>query len=352
MGIWGFITLIIQYLNQINFGIAHSVTAITSIYKEKKLYVEKVIGTSLTLLIGLSLIVVLLFMANELFNFNLGAKYNFSKYAPVIAAIGILAYFNTLMSNIFRVYGRLIEIAINQSAFPILMFVSILLFKNEKLLWALIGANFLAFLLSFIIYIKRSPINLKPIFKWRLIKTIQIKGIYLFIYSASFYFIIISTKFISAYFRLKLVILLLPLHYYVVLFYCNLFLSSFFPKLTILSTATTEKVKSVLELIMDIYITTSHLLIHFAILLFPLFVLFFPQYKQSSDAFIMIALTTVLYTNSFGYSCLLIAKGFEKKLGQISFFTLLINIILVYVLIKAFHMPTICICCNLIAYFI
>ena len=243
LGIWGFITLIIQYLNQINFGIAHSVTAITSIYKEKKLYVEKVIGTSLTLLIGLSLIVVLLFMANELFNFNLGAKYNFSKYAPVIAAIGILAYFNTLMSNIFRVYGRLIEIAINQSAFPILMFVSILLFKNEKLLWALIGANFLAFLLSFIIYIKRSPINLKPIFKWRLIKTIQIKGIYLFIYSASFYFIIISTKsFISAYYSVE------EFGYFTFAFTLAnvvlLLLQSFFPhfpKLTIVYTATTEK---------------------------------------------------------------------------------------------------------------
>ena len=104
---------------------------------------------------------------------------------------------------------------------------------------------------------------------------------------------------------------------------------------------------------MDIYITTSHLLIHFAILLFPLFVLFFPQYKQSSDAFIMIALTTVLYTNSFGYSCLLIAKGFEKKLGQISFFTLLINIILVYVLIKAFLMPySYVFAATLFAYFI
>jgi hypothetical protein len=41
LGIWGFVTLILQYMNQLNLGISHSVNAIISIHKEKEWYVQK-----------------------------------------------------------------------------------------------------------------------------------------------------------------------------------------------------------------------------------------------------------------------------------------------------------------------
>ena len=44
LGIWGFISLIIQYVNQINFGIAHSVTAIISVHKKKDIMRRKLLG--------------------------------------------------------------------------------------------------------------------------------------------------------------------------------------------------------------------------------------------------------------------------------------------------------------------
>ena len=341
MGIWGFITLIIQYLNQINFGITHSVNAIIAIHKNKEWYVQKIIGTALTLLIGLSLLVVLFFTANELFNLNLGRKYNFSVFAPAVALIGILGYFNSLFSSIFRVYGRIIEIAINQSAFPVLVSVAILFFEGEDLLWALVGANFLAFLFSLGLFIIKSPVKLKLLFIGRLIKTIQIRGWHLFVYNTSFYLIIISTRsFISGYYTVE------EFGYFtfafslanVVLLLLESFSFLIFPKLiNRLASATNEKVVSLLEMLRDAYITSSHLLIHAAILLFPLFLLFFPQYKQSADSFKLIALTVVLYTNSFGYSGLLIAKGEEKKLGNLAFFILIMNVISALILIVIFH---------------
>ena len=101
LGIWGFITLIISYLNHLNFGINHSVTAIISIHKSKDFYVHKIIGTATTMLIGLSVIVVLFFAINEIFNLNFGSKYNFSIYAPVVVLIAVLAHFNNLLSAIF-----------------------------------------------------------------------------------------------------------------------------------------------------------------------------------------------------------------------------------------------------------
>ena len=99
--------------------------------------------------------------------------------------------------------------------------------------------------------------------------------------------------------------------------------------------------------------TTSHLLIHVAILFFPLFLLLFPQYEIASEAFKLIALSVVLYTNSFGYSGLLIAKGYEKKLGRVAFSALIINVTLALVLIKLIHVPfTLVVISTMISYFI
>ncbi len=204
LGIWGFITLIIQYLNQINLGISHSVNAIISINKNKEWYVQKVIGNSITMLFGLSILIILFFILNTIFNFNIGAKYNFSDYAFMVTIIGIFAYFNSLFSNIFRVYGRIFEIAVNQSAFPILMLITVFMFKQENLLRALVWANLIAFLLSLVLYIVMTPVKIKPLIIYRLIKTIQIKGWHLFIYNTSFYLIVISTKsFVSGYYSVE-----------------------------------------------------------------------------------------------------------------------------------------------------
>lgn len=357
LGVWGFITLIIQYLNQINFGVAHSVNAIIAINKDRDWYIQKVIGTSLSMLIVLSIIVFLFFGANEIFNLNIGSKYKFSTYAPAVAIIGVLGHFNSLFSSIFRVYGRVVEIAINQSAFPVLMLLAILLFKGENLIWALVGANMLAFFLSLCLYLIKSPVRLKPLFTPRLAKTIQIKGWHLFVYNTSFYLIVITTRsFVSAYYSVE------EFGYFtfafslanVVLLLLQSFSFLIYPKLlNRLASASNEKAQELLNLVRDAYITTSHLLIHLAILLFPLFMLLFPQYSQSTNAFKLIALTVVLYTNSFGYSGLLIARNNERRLSYLSFMALSINILIAYILSSVFCVPfAFLIIATMITYFI
>ena len=119
------------------------------------------------------------------------------------------------------------------------------------------------------------------------------------------------------------------------------------------ASASNNKNAELLEKVRDAYVTTSHLLVHVAILFFPLFLLLFPQYESASEAFKLIALSVVLYTNSFGYSGLLVAKGYEKKLGKLSFLALIINIIIAFILIKVFHVPfTLVIIATMLSYFI
>lgn len=357
LGIWGFISLITQYLNHTNFGISHAVTAIISVNKSKEFYVQKIIGASLTLLAVLSLLVALFFIANEIFSFNLGAKYNFPNYAPIVVLIGILGYFNSLFSSIFRVYGRLFEIAFHQTVFPLLILLSIIFFKKDDLLWALVGANFLAFLAAFIMYVIKSPVKLKPIFVSRLFKIIRVKGWHLFIYNTSFFFIVISTRsFVSGFYSVE------EFGYFtfafslanVVLMLLQAFSFLIFPKmLNRFASATNEQNAILLKKVRDAYVTTSHLLVHLAILFFPMFLLLFPQYQSSGEAFKLIALTVVLYTNSFGYSGLLIAKGYEKKIGRLAFSALVLNIAFAFILIKIFQVPfTLVILATMTSYFV
>lgn len=357
LGIWGFISLITQYMNHLTFGISDSVTAIISVNKGKDFYAQKVIGTAITMLIGLSTIAILLFIANEIFDLDLGDKYNFSTYAPIVVLIGVIGYFNTLLSSIFRVYGKLFEIAFHQTVFPLLILSAIIFFKKSDLLWALVGANFLAFLFAFILYLIKSPVKIKPIFIYRLFKRIQIKGWHLFIYNTSFYFIIISTRsFVSGFYSVK------EFGYFtfafslanVMLLLLQAFSYLIFPKLlNRFATSSNSQNSEMLEKLRDAYVTTSHLLIHVAILFFPLFLLLFPQYEIASEAFKLIALSVVLYTNSFGYSGLLIAKGYEKKLGMLSFSALIINIIIAFLLVKILHVPfTLVIIATMVSYFI
>lgn len=357
LGVWGFITLITSYLNHLNFGIVHSVTAIISVHKSKELYVEKIIGTSITMLIALSLLIVVFFISNAVFDFNFGAKYNFSLYAPAVVLIAILAHFNNLLSSIFRVYGKLFEIAFQQTIFPILISVAIIFFKSSDLVWALVGANFFAFLFAFILYVIKSPVKLKPSFIKRLFKTIQIKGWHLFIYNSSFFFIIISTRsFVSGFYSVEefgyftfaftlanVMLLLLQAFSYLIT-----------PKiLNRFASANNNQNIELLERLRDAYVTSSHLLIHAAVFIFPFFIALFPKYSDSLDVFKLIALSIVLYTNSFGYSGLLVAKGYEKKLAYIALFALIINVICALILIKIILVPfSLVILATMMSYFI
>ena len=344
LGIWGFIMLIIQYANQLNFGISHSINALASVNKHKTGYVSKLLGTAFIILIGLSVFVTIIFALNYLLDLQFGEKYNFSKYAPLILLIAILGYFNGLISNVFRIYGKLFEIAFSQIAFPVLVLASILFFKGESLLWALVIDNVIAFFLSFILFIIQSPVKIRLTFSKRLAIKIQRKGWHLFIYNTSFYLIIISTRsFVSAYYDVtefgyftfaftmaNAILLLLEALSYLI-----------YPKmLNRFASYSMNEISSLLEMVRDAYITTSHALIHFSILLFPVFLMHFPKYQNASSAFKIIALTIVLYTNSFGYSGLIIAKNEEKKLGRIAFFALCMNIVIALLLVKVFQVTS------------
>lgn len=338
LGVWGFILLVIQYLNQINFGISHSVNTIAAIHKHQEKYISKITGNALVILSVLSLLLGGVFFSNYIFDWNFGEKYSFSTYSLFIFFIAILTHYNSLLSNILRVYGRIWEMAFSQSLLPVATLIVIFFYRNEDLLLALVWAYAITTLLSFIVFIARIPIPIKINFNSRLWKTIQKKGLYLFLYNTSFYLILISTRsFVSYYFEIK------EFGYFTFAFsLANVLILLFdsfsflvWPKLlNRLAKLNSMDSYTLITDVRKLYITSTHGLLHIGICLFPYFLMVFPEYNQTHIAFCLIALTIVLFTNSFGYQGLIIAKGKEKLLGKLSLLILILNVLLCYVLIN------------------
>jgi len=338
LGIWGFISLIIGYISQLNFGISNSVNVIISVNKQDNVYVQKIVGNGLSMIMGLSFLVMLFFVMSDAANLHIGDRYHFNDYIVPVCIIAILTHLNGYFATIFRVYGKIFAIALNQSLYPVLVLFIIPFFRGENLLWAMVIINCVSFIACCILFFIQRPLSFKPLFEWETVKYIQQRGWHFFVYNASFYLILLTTRsFISGNYSVE------EFGYFTfsyslanaVLLMLNSISFLIFPKmLNRFALSANEHSQKILETVRSAYISLSHLLIHLVIMVFPLFIYFFPDYQQASSVFKLTALTVVLYTNSFGYQGLLMAKGYEKNIGIIAFCALILNIMLSAILVS------------------
>lgn len=340
LGIWGFVNLIIGYILQFNFGISQSVNVIVSVNKNDEIYAQKIIANGMFMMFILSLVTIIFFVSINVLGIKIGEKYNFYKFVAPVMILTVATNFASFMSAFFRIYGRILSLAAYQSLYPILALLVIPFFKGEKLIWAMLVVNIISFLIFVFYFYLKSPIKISFNFNWNLVKIIQIRGWYLFIYNSSFYLILLTTRtFISKYYSVE-DFGLFTFSYSlanIVLLLLNSISFLIFPKmLNRFAKASTNEVQQILKSLRIAYISLSHFLIHIVILFFPLFILFFPQYSTATISFRIIALTVVLYTNSFGYQGYLIAKGEEKKIAIVALIALLLNILFSYTLIHVF----------------
>jgi len=332
LGIWGFIQLIIQYFNQINFGIPHALNNILSIHKKSNKFVTFSFNTGLSLVFLLCVLVVLLFVIYGLLGYDFGESYKFNKYSNLVCAIIIFNYLNSVFINLFRVYNKLWEITFSQAIFPILTLFCLFFYRGEDLLNKLVWANLLSFLIVFLLFIVRSPIKIYPIIAKPLIQELKKKSLLLFLYNSSFYLIIISTRslissnysvtqfglFTFAFSLASIVLLLLDSFSFLI-----------FPKMiNRLAKLNNEDAFKLLHSMRSNYILLASGITHFAIFCFPFFVFFFPKYQETISTFSLVAITQLLYATCFGFPVLLMARKKEKQLAFFSFTGLILNVVL------------------------
>ncbi|WP_282787928.1 lipopolysaccharide biosynthesis protein [Flavobacterium croceum] len=341
LGIWGFLNIIISYVFNLNFGVSQAANILILTNKENEKFSKKIINNGFTLTTILSILTLLFFLTVKIFRFKFGLKYDFNTYFIPMLVIVFFTHLNIFMSNIYRVYNQLGKTVLYQSLFPLLLLLIIPFYREKELLWYMVLLNSLVYLVSFLVFIFNFPIKLQFDFDMEFVKRILSKGLYLFLYNSSFYLILLSTRsFISNYYKVEefgqftfsfslanIALLLLESLSFVI-----------FPKIiNKFSTESEEKIKNMLQDLRIVFITLSHFMIHTAIMLYPFMMLFLSQYKDSIKSFQFIALTILIYENSYGYQGLLLAKNKEKLLSYLSIFALFINVLVIYFFVAIIH---------------
>lgn len=333
-GVYGFIFILLQYLNYGNLGIQYSMNFFLSTKTSKKIR-EIIFSLSLGFSLFSSLLILIGFILLKVFDIKIFEKYYLSSYYLLIGIIAFFQIVNQLYINVFRTFGKLIQINFFQIIIPFFQFFGFLFFENEKLLFFILFANVLGNILSFIVFSISNPLKTNFKLNKKIVLSLSIKGVNLLIYNISFYLIMLSgSTMVSIFYSVE------ELGYYS--FGNNLANASmmlmgsisflFFSKL-IFKMEKAEKKDEIIKLVeksREVYLIFTFLigLIFFNII--PQLNLFLPEYNQAFKAFQLLLIAQILLSYVFGYSTLLIAKKQEKKLTLNSIYSILINIGLIY----------------------
>lgn len=345
LGIWGFINLVLQYAAQINLGIPYSLNVMLSINKDDGKKTQELMSSGIYFYLLIALVFLALLSLYCFCGLDWGEKYRFADYIIPVFLIAILTHFNTLFTNYFRVKNKLKEIMFFQSIAPAMTLCAVLLVKDKELLInVLLAVMLTGQLLSLIIFLSKSDVKMS--FRRSSISAVMPlllrKGLYLFIYNASFYLIIISTRtavstfyepiefgyFTFAFTLANAVMLLFDSFSFLI-----------YPKVLNRLSRDDDRAQSlrIVEIVRNGYIVAVHLIMYSFILLFPLIIFFFPAYQSQFKVFGLIVMTLVFYANCFIYSSILTARSREKSLGFTAFFVLALNVVFALTIAKLFR---------------
>ena len=194
-GVWGFITLAQQYLSYTNLGIQFAVTVdLATASSDNVGYKQKVIGNAITLsfLFAAGLAFLGLMLSGS--NLNLFEQYSFNQYALLLMIWVGLFNLQQVLINIYRVYDRLIRIAICEIIFAIIPLLVTLVYRDEALITASLIAMIVSCLSNILILFYTPPFRYTFSFlsdiAWKLIKI----GVPLLVYHVSFNMITLAGR--------------------------------------------------------------------------------------------------------------------------------------------------------------
>lgn len=345
MGVWGFILLLLTYFQQFHFGIANSLNIFLIHHKDNRQEYNTYISNALVLVGGLSLLVFVFAFYYYMVGIPYIEKFHIRNYMLWICLIAVLQYFNMLFLNILRVRNCLRMVAFNQSVIVFLNFLCVFFFTGEKLIYYLVAGYVVGNVLGVAATVKS---HVLPCFREMQVSCVYLrrifkKGLYLFLYSSCFYFIIISIRTIVSYYYTIEEFGLFTFSFtlaHALLLLLEAVAFVIYPKVIHkLSSDNLGEVNAMLSNLRKMYISSAHLLIYVALCCFPLLIHYIPKYEGAWQVFNLIALSILMNTNSFGFSTLLVARNKERYTALISCMALLANIVLGLLLAIVFKVP-------------
>lgn len=332
LGIWGFLSLILQYLCFGNFGIdnALNVTLSTGDILDSKKQSEIVSNALITtLLTSLTLICIGSFLyVNEVHFFE---KYLFSKYMFIIIIISCLNYFNVLFINIFRTYSIFNPISIFQLIVQVLQLPICFLLSNDETISGLLFMILSAHIISFVIFMKNLPLKLSMKIDFNIIGNLYKRGVSLLFYNVTFYLLMLSTRSVVGYFysvetmglftfssniATALIVGLSSLEFI------------FFPKMLnrLSSDTTTDKSMTTFYEIRYIFMTCVILVVILGLIGYPLLLVYFKKFDDTINVFSFLVICQIILSSGFGFSAVIIARGKELFLVLHGLIALFLNL--------------------------
>ena len=354
-GLWSFILLLVNVGTQCNWGIANAVNILLVQHKEDRPRCAAYEFNSLVMTGAICIIPFLVALYDTFWPISLFAKYQLGRLSYAAAFIVACFYLNLLFINVLRVKNRILEIAINQSLFPVLAFAVIFFATDRQLLDLLVGAYVVAMLVSIFLFARTRCVALCGSVSTPVMREIAVKGFYLFLYNACFYLIMLSTKMlISAYYPVETFG-----HFAFAFNVANattLFIDSLmfllFPKMIdVLRKGEAAEVAEKLGVMRICYIGTMVMLFAGMTCAFSVLIRFMPKYAPSLPIFIALAGTLLVYTFCFGYSAFMLARNQERQMAAYSIVGLMTNIAAVWFLAAVCHIAVVwCLAGTAIAY--
>lgn len=343
-GIWGFVLLLINYLGYSNLGIQYSANVLLSTKnREDKKLLVRINSSAIILTALMGGVIVFISLILFLFDVNIFSKYNFSKYLLLVSLITMVSHFNKLFMNVFRSFGKFYQI-LGYLILPQIFILIMLFFSpDDEVIYYMLLGDLVGNILAVFIYYKAYPMQIIMTYDKAILNELFLRGVSLLFYNASFYFILLSSRTIVSIFYAVEDLGLFSLANNVAqaaVMILSVINFMFFPKiLNRMKTGSIENdVKPLLSKIRDYYVTSSNLIVILVLLLYPLLLLFLKGYESSSSSFLFLILTQLIIVNSYGYSNLIIAKGYETKIALYAFFTVIINVIISLFLVILFKL--------------
>lgn len=323
-GIWGFLLLVQQYLSYTSLGLQYAVNvelATESTTAPKKR--AELIGSALIFTALISGGLVLLGFWIQTGGIPLFEKYFFTRYVLAISVICGFNHLQQLFANIYRVYGKLARIAVSELLSAVFPLMTVLLFKGEILIQALLSALVLSGIISLTIYIVKVPFKIAFKFNLYYWRQLLAMGIPLLVNNVSYYLITVSGRtIISAFYSVQ------TMGYYslantisaATLLGLNAVSWVFFPGILSRTHAgiSDEMAEGVVKKVNELYATAAFLAVFGMILGLPVIFLFLPQYQPVAGALSVLLLSQALLSVSFGYNCVAIARKKQLKVAGIS----------------------------------
>ena len=356
-GIYGFAMLLISYLAILNFGITHSTTVLLVQNKKNENEIKNIVYNAILIIFIITLFIILGSLFYYVFDINYFKKYDIKEIFYFIPLIAIVSHFNILFLTIYRFKNKLFEIAFQQSFKPFLVLISLFFSTEKNLLTIILLAFLIGEIVSLLMFLFRKQIPFGGEFSIYKCKEIFTKGFYLFLYISSISLLIISTRsFISYYYSVG-DFGIFTFSYSLanaLLLFLQAFTFIITPKiLDKLNSKNNSQTILTIDNINVNYITFSYLLLFIAILIFPHFLKFFPEWEVALTTLNIVVISIMMFSNSYTYAAFLMAQHKEKLLSFIALISLAINVIVAYILIRFFDVEMqYVIISNMLSYFV